>query len=132
MKRILIVDDEQDNAFVFALILEEHGFIVDTFTDPTKALSDFKPNYYDLIILDYRMANLDGLELCKKIKSLDTSTKTMLLSAGHEQLQLQIDELRRNFLMILKKPISGSKLLEKVSNILNQKYEIPKDDPKEK
>lgn len=132
MKRILIVDDEQDNAFVFALILEEHGFIVDTFTDPHKALSDFKPNYYDLIILDYRMANLDGLELCKKIKLLDTSTKTMLLSAGHEQLQLQIDELRRNFLMILKKPISGSKLLEKVSNILNQKYEIPKDDPPEK
>jgi DNA-binding NtrC family response regulator len=78
------------------------------------------------------MANLDGLKLCKKIKSLDTSTKTMLLSAGHEQLQLQIDELRRNFLMILKKPISGSKLLEEVSNILNQKYEIPKDDPLEK
>jgi DNA-binding response OmpR family regulator len=132
LKRILVVDDEQDNAFVLALILEEHGFIVDTFTDPNKALSDFKPNYYDLIILDYRMANLDGLKLCKKIKSLNTSTKTMLLSAGHEQLQLQIDELRRNFLMILKKPISGSKLLEEVSNILNQKYEIPKDDPLEK
>lgn len=117
---------------MFALILEEHGFIVDTFTDHHKARSDFKPKYYDLILPDYRMKSLDGLELCKKIKSIDTSMKTMLLSTGHEQIQLQMDELRRDFLMILKKPVLGSKLLEKVSNMLNQNFDIPKDDPIER
>ncbi len=111
MKRILLVDDEQDNAFVFALILEEHDFIVDTFTDPEKVLSVFKPNYYDLIILDYRMKGLDGLELCKRIKALDKSVKALLLTAGPEQLKLKMDEVANHFSGILKKPITGSKLL---------------------
>lgn len=127
MKRILLVDDEQDHALLFTMILEDHGFIVDTFTDPKLALSAFRPDYYDLIIVDYLMSNLTGLELCKKIKSLDNLPKTLLLSAGHEQLQLEMNEIRKNFVLVLKKPISGSKLLKEVCTILNQNYIIPSD-----
>ena len=128
MKRILVVDDEHDHAYVFALILEDHGFIVDTFTDPTKALSEFRLDYYDLIILDYYMENINGLDLCKKIKSLDRSPKTLLVTAGYEQLQLQISEIKKNFVLVLKKPISGSRLLKEVCTILNQYYIIPNDE----
>jgi CheY-like chemotaxis protein len=128
VKRILVIDDEQDHAYVFALILEDHGFIVDTFTDPTMALSEFRLDYYDLIILDYYMENINGLDLCKKIKSLDRSPKTLLVTAGYEQLQLQMSEIKKNFVLVLKKPISGSRLLKEVCTILNQTYVIPNDE----
>jgi hypothetical protein len=48
-KRILVVDDEADLTMLCSLALEYHGFKVDAFTDPRKALSYYKPGYYDLI-----------------------------------------------------------------------------------
>ena len=51
-KRILIVDDEKDVGKTFKMILENYGFIIDFFTDPLLALEKFKPNFYDMTILD--------------------------------------------------------------------------------
>ena len=48
--------------------LEYHGYEVDTFNEPKKALSKFKPNHYDLVILDIKMPEMDGFELHKIIK----------------------------------------------------------------
>lgn len=62
--RILVVDDEIDVIYIMKRILEEIGlFQVDTFADPTVALSFFRPNRYDLVILDIRMPYINGLEL---------------------------------------------------------------------
>jgi DNA-binding response OmpR family regulator len=63
-------------------ILEEVGlFQVDAFADPTVALSYFRPNRYDLVILDIRMPYINGLELYKKIKAIDEKVKVCFLSA---------------------------------------------------
>ena len=43
-KRVLVVDDEQDNSIIFRIALEDSGFDVDAFNNPTAALSAFKPN----------------------------------------------------------------------------------------
>jgi two-component system, OmpR family, response regulator ChvI len=51
-KKILLVDDDPDITIVFKLALEDADFIVDTYQDPTVALSNFKPNSYGLVILD--------------------------------------------------------------------------------
>ncbi len=69
--RILLVDDEEDIVYLFALILGDKGYVADTYTDQLKAFSEFKSNYYDLLILDYRMAPLNGLQ---KNLSKDKST----------------------------------------------------------
>lgn len=54
-KRILIVDDEQDLVNLFKLILKKEGYIVDSFTNASEALSKYKTNYYDLVLLDMSM-----------------------------------------------------------------------------
>jgi DNA-binding response OmpR family regulator len=48
------------------MFLEDAGFKVDVFTDSVLAFSNFKPNFYDLIILDIKMPHMDGFELYKK------------------------------------------------------------------
>ena len=66
-KRIMVVDDEHDLTLFYQMCLEYYGFKVEIYTDPKKALSNFKPDYYDLIILDIKMPNIDGFELYKEI-----------------------------------------------------------------
>ncbi len=123
VKRILIVDDENDIVYLFALILEDQGYLVDTYTDPTRALAEFKPNYYDMMILDYRMAGLNGLELYQRIRAIDKSARAMLLTAGHEQLDL--DENHKWFLRVLGKPIPATTLLKEVAFVLIQTNSLP-------
>jgi DNA-binding response OmpR family regulator len=55
LKRILVADDEADLTLLCRLALEYHGFKVETFNDPQRALSNYKPSYYDLVILDITM-----------------------------------------------------------------------------
>ena len=80
-KRILLVDDEADIIFTMKDILEEEGFKVDTFNDPTIALESYRSNFYDLVILDIKMPKMDGFELYIKIKDKDPKAKICFLTA---------------------------------------------------
>jgi len=59
---ILLVDNEPDNTSVLSMGLEDEGFKVDAFNDPILALSNFKPNFYSLSILDINMPSINGYE----------------------------------------------------------------------
>ena len=72
MPRILLVDDDKDHLRLFTMILEDEGYSVDAYADPDTALSKFRPNYYDLAVLDYLMPHLNGLELYRRIREIDS------------------------------------------------------------
>src|ERR687887_1958865 len=84
-RKILVVDDEPDSSTIFRIALEDNGFIVDAFNDSTLALSAFKPNSYDLVVLDVKMPKMNGYELCEKIKKIDDKVKVCFLTASEEQ-----------------------------------------------
>jgi CheY-like chemotaxis protein len=85
-KRILVVDDEPDLTMICSLALQYHGFKVDTFNDPQEALSNFKPGYYDLVILDIKMPKMDGFELYGKLKERDDKVMICFLTASEAYL----------------------------------------------
>jgi CheY-like chemotaxis protein len=89
--RILLVDDEPDAALVYKIVLEHNRFKVDSFTDPLLALSNFKPNLYDLTILDIKMPNMNGFKLYQEIKKID-KVKVCFLTAG----EMFYEEYRKN------------------------------------
>jgi DNA-binding response OmpR family regulator len=67
-KKILAVDDELDMTTILKMALERVGFTVDAFNDPVLALERFKPNRYDLVVLDIMMPKLDGFELYNQLE----------------------------------------------------------------
>jgi DNA-binding response OmpR family regulator len=90
-KRILLVDDELDITRLVRMVLENSGFVVDVYTDPILALSHFKAGSYDLILLDIRMPEINGLELYQKMKQIDNNAKVCFLTAS----ELFYEEYRR-------------------------------------
>jgi CheY-like chemotaxis protein len=89
-RRILTVDDDPDITLTVKVGLEGSSssssngiFEIDTFNDPELALSSFKPDIYDLVLLDFRMPKMDGYELYDKIKSMDSRVKVCFMSATY-------------------------------------------------
>ena len=120
-KKILVVDDEPDLTLLCRLALEYHGFKVDTFTDPRKALSNYKPGYYDLVILDIMMPNMDGFQLYDEIKKKDEKAKICFLTAS----ELYYEEFRKREYnaidknLFLRKPIENEELINQVNRIIS-------------
>ena len=86
-KRILIVDNESDITLTFKKILEtenneNHLFKVYTYNEPLNALSQFKPNFYDLLLVDINMPKIDGFEFSAKILKLDANIRICFMSSG--------------------------------------------------
>jgi two-component system response regulator ChvI len=122
-KRILIVDDEKDAGRTLKMILENYGFDIDCFTDPALALEKFKPNLYDLLILDIRMPVTNGFELYDQLKSRDSNIKTLFITAlssvePYNTQNSKVFPLRgeRHFVM---KPVSSEELLQQVYEMMN-------------
>jgi DNA-binding response OmpR family regulator len=121
-KRILIVDDEKDVGRTLEMILENYGFDIDCFTDPVEALEKFKPNLYDLTILDIRMPKINGFELYHQLKSRDSNIKTLFISAlsyltaykPHNSKVYAIEGERQ----FIKKPVTNKELLEQVYSMV--------------
>jgi DNA-binding response OmpR family regulator len=119
LARILLVDDDKDHLKLFTIILEEQGHSVDGYDDPDTALSKFKPEYYDLALLDYLMPDLNGLDLYGKIKENDSRMKCCIITATHERFTDDEDNPRRpNNLSVIRKPIGNAELLTKINSIL--------------
>ncbi len=78
--RIMLVDDEIDIISVLRMVLEQNGYQVDVFEDPTFALKNYKTGMYDLLILDIKMPEIDGFELYDEIKKIDNKVKVCFLT----------------------------------------------------
>ena len=81
-KKILIEDDEADITFTLKEGIEKSGsFSVDTFNDPKLALSNYKSDYYALLIIDIRMPSMTGFELYRKIREIDSKVTVCFITA---------------------------------------------------
>ncbi len=65
--KLLIVDDDPDIIITFKIALENNGYIVDSYTNPLEAASNFKASIYDFVLLDVIMPSMDGFELAEAI-----------------------------------------------------------------
>ena len=105
----------------FSLALEDSGlFVVDTYNDPLVALFNYRPNSYDLLLLDIKMPKMNGFELYEKIKKLDNKVKVCFISAydvDYTALEKQFPSLEIDCLIpksIIRKPIEVSRLIERI------------------
>ena len=119
MTRIAIVDDEPDITAVLKKGLEQNGFSVDTFNDPRVALSNFKPQYHDLVIIDIRMPHINGFDLYRELKKKDSSVRVCFLTA----FEIYYEEFRKMFPNIdvrafVRKPVGIAALVKQINAVI--------------
>ena len=118
--RILIVDDDPDITNSYGLCLEDTGlFEVDAYNDTVEALSNFKANSYDLVLLDIRMPKMNGYELYDKMKKIDTKVKVCPMSG----FDMDANAFREKFPTLntecfIPKPIQINELVKRIETEL--------------
>jgi DNA-binding response OmpR family regulator len=122
IKRILLVDDEPDITYWAENVLEDNGFVVDSYTNPTLALSNFKPGLYDLLILDIKMPEINGFDLYEKMKKIDSNVRVCFLTASplfYEQYRRVDAYATQDKEHFIQKPCENEKLIRKINEILS-------------
>ncbi len=129
-KNILIVDDDEDLNNLFKTFLEYDGYKVNTFTDPIDALYSFRKDSYDLVLLDLKMPNLNGLILSQKLKNIDPALLFCFITA-HKEF---IEHIKRYNLdiekIVIYKPIWLNELRSKVHSLLSNQQQQKEDKDK--
>src|SRR5919202_4082495 len=119
-KRILLVDDEADHCLTYQIVLQDAGYECISYPDSVHALQEFRPDYYDLVILDIKMPKLDGFALCEKIRELDKNIQIIFVTAS----EVYYENFRKRYypeisndvnINCLQKPITNEELIKIVN-----------------
>ena len=117
--RLLLVDDELDITQPLKFGLQKKGFSVDAENDPVKAMANFRPDSYDIAIIDISMPEIDGFTLGRQIKEVDGDVHIVFLTA----LDVYKKEFSKMFPKMkvdgfLTKPMSIGDLVDHLNSIL--------------
>lgn len=105
-KRILIVDDEEAIRILLFEAFKPHGYEIETVENGLEAIKQIAGKTYDLIITDYMMPKMDGLELTRRIKMMNPSLPVLVFTSNGPEPEL----LKSGALACFKKPLNISDL----------------------
>jgi DNA-binding response OmpR family regulator len=121
-KRVLIVDDEPDVTLVLKQVLDENGFEADSYDEPRLALNNFKANMYDLLLLDIKMPDINGLDLYQEMRKIDDKVKVCFLTASemfYEKFRKEEPYSKFDKELFIAKPIENEELLDHLNKVIN-------------
>jgi DNA-binding response OmpR family regulator len=124
-QRILIVDDETDELEAWEQLLSKQGYLVRTALTPEAALKACDENRFDLVVLDYVMPKMKGLELLSRIRKSLPLVRSILIS-GKLDKKVEAKEIRESIRSevevdkYLHKPVSNEELSAVISELLKE------------
>lgn len=120
MGNILVVDDNEDMCQVISDVLRAEGYMVGIAYDGQSALNELKENTYDLMVLDYKLFDMSGLEVLEQLAGITPSLYTIMISAyGSESVKAKAREL--DVYDFFDKPFDVNVLLKTVKKALGTK-----------
>ena len=117
----MIIDDDQDINNLFKIFLENENYKIDAYTNPIDALYYFKKGKYDLILLDLKMPQIDGIAMFQALKKIDEEVSVCLITADLsylEQLKEKIPNIEKH---VIYKPILLRNLKDKINELVLEK-----------
>ena len=118
--RILLVDDDKAICEYMQTLLERDGFQVKALSDPTGVEDEVRNGGYHLIILDLMMPKLDGIEVLRRIRKLDTDIAVVIFT-GFPNLESAVASMKLDAVDYIKKPFNVDEFREVLSRVMRKK-----------
>ncbi|MFA5983851.1 MAG: response regulator transcription factor [Methylococcaceae bacterium] len=87
MKQILVIEDDPDIGDMLTINLRDEGYSVEVSTDGREGLERVKAQRYDLLVLDLMLPGVDGLEICRQLRSMPNYQPIIIVSAKSAETQ---------------------------------------------
>lgn len=113
MKHILIVEDEEGILQFLKQGLEEENYQISAANNGLEGYNLFQKEKFDLVLLDWMLPKMTGLEVCQKIRETDTKTPIIFLTAK-DTVQETVEGLKGGANDYIKKPFSFDELVERI------------------
>ena len=118
--RILIVDDDKAICDFMQSLLEKDGFVVKTLGDSTLVEDEVRQGDYHVLILDLMMPKLDGIEVLKKIRTIDSDIAVVIFTA-HPNLDSAVASMKLDAVDYIKKPFNVDEFREVLARVMKKK-----------
>ena len=122
MKHLLIIEDEEGILQFLKQGLEEENYQISSATNGLDGLTLFQNEKFDLVLLDWMLPEMTGLEVCKKIRETNSKTPIIFLTAK-DTVQETVEGLKTGANDYIKKPFSFDELVERIKVQLRDKTE---------
>lgn len=122
---VLIVDDEQGTRDLLRLMLKSSGYDIFEAEDGLDALEKVKLIHPDVILLDVMMPNMDGLEVCRHLRSQpSTATLPIIMVSAKIQVEAIREGLDAGATRYLTKPVSRTNLIETIREVVTPLFTV--------
>lgn len=118
--RIMIIDDEKIVGDMARISLEAEGYAVETFLNADPALKRLQEETFDVVVTDYKMKGIDGMEVLRTVRSLYPRTQVIMITA-FANLDAAIEALRRDVHDFFPKPVKIKELKESIRRALEKR-----------
>ncbi|MHB8880233.1 MAG: response regulator [Thermodesulfovibrionales bacterium] len=119
MSRIMVIDDEKIVGDMSKMALEQEGHTVETFLNAEPALARLKEEKFDVVVTDYKMKGIDGMEALRLIKADHPEIKVIMITA-FANLDTAIEALRGDVHDFFPKPVKIKELKASIQRALSR------------
>jgi DNA-binding NtrC family response regulator len=118
-RRIMVIDDENIVGKMTKVVLEQEGYVVETFLSAEPALERLKEEKFDVVITDLKMKGLDGMDVLKTVKAQSPEIKVIMITA-FASLDAAIEAMRGMVDDFFAKPVKIKELKECIRRLLQE------------
>ncbi len=113
-KRILIIDDDIELCILLSRFLSRNGYDVEEASSGVKGIQKFKHGSFDIVICDYQLGDIEGLEVLQEIKAMNSGTIVFIIT-GYSDIKTAVNAMRSGAYDYITKPLVPDEIL----NMLN-------------
>lgn len=118
--RILVIDDDEDICLYLKEFLSGEGYRVTTVTKPLDALPEIREGRHQIVLLDVRMPDIDGIQLLREIRCVDSDICVIVMTA-YPSVESAVDTMKADAFDYLRKPFELEQLRQVIQRAVRDK-----------
>jgi DNA-binding NtrC family response regulator len=119
--RVLAVDDEQVVCESIRRVLSQEGYDVTTTTSPRQGIELIRKSPFDLLLLDIKMPELDGIDFLREARAISPETEVLIIT-GYATIETAVEAIKLGAFDYLEKPVSPPQLIVAAARALERKH----------